>query len=44
MRSEAGYEVDFSRIYYLLPGRWAEGTEELIYRRVLELRHPIAER
>ncbi len=37
MRSEGGYEVDFSMIYYLLPGRWSTGTEEVIIRRVKEL-------
>ncbi len=37
MRAEGGYEVDFSMIYYLLPGRWSTGTEEVIIRRVKEL-------
>ncbi len=37
MRSEGGYEVDFSMIYYLQPGRWSSGTEEVILRRVHEL-------
>lgn len=37
MRAEAGYEVDFSMIYYLQPGRWSSGTEEVIIRRVREL-------
>ena len=37
MRSEGGYEVDFSMIYYLLPGRWSTGTEDLILARVHEL-------
>ena len=29
MRSEGGYEVDFSMIYYMLPGRWSSGTGRL---------------
>ncbi len=37
MRAEGGYEVDFSMIYYLQPGRWATGTEELLVRRVREV-------
>lgn len=37
MRAEGGYEVDFSMIYYLQPGRWSSGTEEVILRRVHEL-------
>ena len=37
MRAEGGYEVDFSMIYYLLPGRWAQGTESVIMKRVAEL-------
>ncbi len=37
MRSEGGYEVDFSMIYYMQPGRWSSGTEEVILRRVHEL-------
>lgn len=37
MRAEGGYEVDFSMIYYLQPGRWSSGTEEVIIRRVKEL-------
>ncbi len=37
MRSEGGYEVDFSMIYYLIPGRWSTGTEEVIIKRVTEL-------
>jgi putative membrane-bound dehydrogenase-like protein len=37
MRKEGGYEVDFSMIYYLQPGRWSSGTEEVIIRRVKEL-------
>lgn len=37
MRAEGGYEVDFSMIYYLQPGRWSTGTEEVILRRVHEL-------
>ena len=37
MRDEGGYEVDFSMIYYLQPGRWSSGTEDVILRRVHEL-------
>ncbi len=37
MRGEGGYEVDDSMIYYLQPGRWQAGTQELIERRVTEL-------
>jgi len=37
MRSEGGYEVDHSMIYYNLPGRWAEGTEGIFVRRIHEL-------
>jgi putative membrane-bound dehydrogenase-like protein len=37
MRAEGGYEVDFSMIYYLQPGRWSSGTEEVIIKRVHEL-------
>jgi putative membrane-bound dehydrogenase-like protein len=37
MRPEGGYEVDFSMIYYMLPGRWSTGTEEVIMRRVHEM-------
>lgn len=37
MQSEGGYEVDFSQIYYLQPGRWSAGTEEVVIRRVREL-------
>ncbi len=37
MRSEGGYEVDFSMIYYLQPGRWQAGTQSLILRRVAEI-------
>lgn len=37
MRQEGGYEVDFSMIYYLQPGRWSAGTEDVILRRVEEL-------
>ncbi|MCA8997770.1 MAG: neutral/alkaline non-lysosomal ceramidase N-terminal domain-containing protein [Planctomycetaceae bacterium] len=37
MQSEGGYEVDFSMIYYLQPGRWSSGTEEVILKRVHEL-------
>ncbi len=37
MRSEGGYEVDFSMIYYQQPGRWQSGTQSLIVRRVAEI-------
>ncbi len=37
MRTEGGYEVDFSMIYYQQPGRWASGTEALLLRRVREV-------
>ncbi|TWT53157.1 Neutral ceramidase precursor [Rubripirellula amarantea] len=37
MRSEGGYEVDYSMIYYLLPGRWATGTEDAIIERVHQM-------
>jgi putative membrane-bound dehydrogenase-like protein len=37
MRSENGYEVDFSMIYYLQPGRWQSGTQSLITQRVVEI-------
>ncbi len=37
MRGEGGYEVDFSMIYYLQPGRWQSGTQSLIVRRVREI-------
>ncbi|MBX3440794.1 MAG: neutral/alkaline non-lysosomal ceramidase N-terminal domain-containing protein [Planctomyces sp.] len=37
VRSEGGYEVDSSMIYYLQPGRWSSGTEEVVMRRVHEL-------
>ena len=37
MRNEGGYEVDFSMIYYLIPGRWSAGTEEVVINRVNEL-------
>ncbi|MGE4002130.1 MAG: neutral/alkaline non-lysosomal ceramidase N-terminal domain-containing protein [Planctomycetaceae bacterium] len=37
MRSEGGYEVDFSMVFYNQPGRWSSGTEDVILRRVHEL-------
>ncbi|QDV45032.1 Neutral ceramidase precursor [Stieleria neptunia] len=37
MRSEGGYEYDRSGIYYSLPGPWAEGSEDLLIRRVEEI-------
>src|SRR5690606_6324360 len=33
VRSEGGYEVDSSMIYYNQPGRWSTGTEEVVMRR-----------
>ncbi len=44
VRSEGGYEVDFSMIFYNLPGRWSTGTEDLVVRRVHEiLKNPSGE-
>ncbi len=37
VRREGGYEVSGSMIYYNQPGPWAEGTEEVVVRRVHEL-------
>lgn len=37
MRPEGGYEVDYSMIYFLQPGRWSTGTENVILQRVHEL-------
>jgi len=37
MRSEGGYEVDFSMIFYNKPGRWSSGTEEIIHREIHQL-------
>ena len=37
MRDEGGYEVDYSMIYYMQPGRWSSGTEDVILRRMHEL-------
>ncbi len=37
MRAEGGYEVDASMLYYLQPGRWQSGTEDLVVRRVHEI-------
>ena len=39
MRAEGGYEVDDSMTYYLQPGRWQAGTQDLIERRIDELLH-----
>ncbi|MCA9094727.1 MAG: neutral/alkaline non-lysosomal ceramidase N-terminal domain-containing protein, partial [Planctomycetaceae bacterium] len=45
VRSEGGYEVDYSMFFYNQPGRWATGTEELIIERIKALRdNPQAER
>src|SRR5690606_12649545 len=44
VRSEGGYEVDHSMIFYNLPGRWSSGTEDLLVRRVHEvLKNPSGE-
>lgn len=44
IRHEGGYEVDRSMIYYNQPGPWAEGTEEVLIRRVHEvLKNPQTE-
>lgn len=41
VRSEGGYETDYSMIFYNQPGRWSTGTEDLIIRRIGEIgRHP----
>lgn len=37
VRSEGGYEVDSSMIYYSQPGRWSTGTEELLIKTIKEL-------
>lgn len=37
MRPEGGYEVDYSMIYYLQPGRWESGTEDQVVKRVKEI-------
>ncbi|NOY43220.1 MAG: c-type cytochrome [Planctomycetes bacterium] len=37
MQTEGGYEVDFSMIFYNQPGRWANGTEEIIFRELHQL-------
>lgn len=37
MREQGGYEVDFSMIYYLQPGRWESGTQSLVVRRASEI-------
>jgi len=44
VRSEGGYEVDYSMVFYNLPGRWSTGTEDLVVRRVHEiLKNPSGE-
>ncbi len=35
VRSEGGYEVDGSMLYYAQPGRWVSGTEEVLVARIL---------
>ncbi|MCU0716490.1 MAG: neutral/alkaline non-lysosomal ceramidase N-terminal domain-containing protein [Pirellula sp.] len=37
VRSEGGYEVDGSMLYYNQPGRWVSGTEDKWVRAVLDL-------
>lgn len=37
MLPEGGYEVDYSMVYYLQPGRWRAGTQALIVQRVSEI-------
>ncbi|AMV30947.1 Neutral/alkaline non-lysosomal ceramidase [Pirellula sp. SH-Sr6A] len=37
VRSEGGYEVDSSMLYYNQPGRWVSGTEDKWVRAVLDL-------
>ena len=37
VRREGGYEVDISMFLYGRPGPWAEGTEEVLVKRVHEL-------
>lgn len=36
-RPEGGYEVDYSMIFYLQPGRWKSGTQSNILTRVREI-------
>lgn len=44
VRHEGGYEADYSMIYYNQPGPWAEGTEDLLVRRIEEvLKNPAGE-
>lgn len=37
IRSEGGYETDYSMIFYNQPGRWATGTENFIIERIGEI-------
>lgn len=37
MLPQGGYEVDYSMVYYLQPGRWRAGTQALIVQRVSEI-------
>jgi putative membrane-bound dehydrogenase-like protein len=39
MRAEGGYEVDYSMVFYLQPGRWQSGTQAVIEGRIDELLH-----
>lgn len=42
IRSEGGYETDYSMIFYNQPGRWASGTEDSIIQRIGEIgSHPL---
>ena len=38
VRTEGGYEVDRSMLYYNKPARWASGTEEILIKRIHQLR------
>ncbi|MCA9039896.1 MAG: neutral/alkaline non-lysosomal ceramidase N-terminal domain-containing protein, partial [Planctomycetaceae bacterium] len=38
MIQQGGYEVDFSQVYYNHPGPWASGTEDLVLKRVKEIK------
>jgi len=37
MQTEGGYEVDYSMVFYNQPGRWASGTEEIIFNELHQL-------
>ncbi|MEZ6046618.1 MAG: hypothetical protein R3C11_13800 [Planctomycetaceae bacterium] len=38
MIQQGGYEVDFSQVFYNHPGPWASGTEDLVLKRVKEIK------